>query len=287
MSDFTRSNSGISNSHLFFGADFTVYIEGGDSIGLDKVLAGSYTDKTHDMLFWNRVFSKYSDGTGKFKSVGSKSVLLQLANLIMDGKISNTYVAMDSEFDRVNKKTLTHSNILYTYGYSWENDTWSSDSIISIVDDLIAVDDDDIDQLTSSYNKFLTQASKYIWADAWLSKDKHCFFPKPKGYGKFINLPKKDLPSFNSQSASSHYHRLRLNYSTIYSFSKRSNQTKERLIYGHLLCLFSRKLIQSYLISTYDISNITDEMLKRFCISSSIKKMPTEMNKYYKSIFKK
>jgi len=127
---FRRTESGLSNSYLFFGVDAVVYLEGGSSLCRNDVNKGDYTDATHDIRFWQTVFSLYRpDKTFKFCSIGSKETVSSIAQDILDGKIVNVIAAMDRDFDHINHRLLISSNVIYTHGYSWENDAWNEMSL--------------------------------------------------------------------------------------------------------------------------------------------------------------
>jgi len=126
---FTRTNDGLSNAHIFHGVQAIVYVEGGspvqenDELGEEEMPFASMSD---DIRFWQSIFDTYLPGsTFLFRSLGGKPNLYDMASKISSGDIQNTIVAFDRDFDNI-CGTLIHSeNILYTYGYSWENDVWS------------------------------------------------------------------------------------------------------------------------------------------------------------------
>ena len=124
MSDilFQRSNSGLNNQHLFYGVDYVAYTEGGDSLSFEKVLNGEFNDSSIDKLFWEFIVKNYSNKSFKFKPIGSKSTLKLLLDKFMRDNISHNLICTDSEFDEVFNDKIDSDKIIYTYGYSWEND---------------------------------------------------------------------------------------------------------------------------------------------------------------------
>ncbi|MCP2075479.1 UNVERIFIED_ORG: hypothetical protein J2Y77_004915 [Pseudomonas lini] len=125
--NFTRTNSGLSNSAAFHGVDFIVYSEGGE---YDPELKCSKW--AIDTIFWGGVFSKYIPSLQyKFRPLGSKENVVPVAKKIAESKIANTIVVMDRDHDSHRGCVIKHPCVIYTYGYSWENDAWRADNLIS------------------------------------------------------------------------------------------------------------------------------------------------------------
>lgn len=126
--EFTRTDLGISNLALFYaGCDIIVFVEGGDpELSADEFCESVQMSHSIDCLFWNFVFKSFDKKSTKaqFIAVGGKNVAKDLAKRISEGKIANTIVAMDRDYDVINKTIFNHPKVLYTYGYSWENDLW-------------------------------------------------------------------------------------------------------------------------------------------------------------------
>lgn len=124
---FTRTNSGRSNLAAFLGVKYIIYSEGGE---FDKTLGKNRN--SIDAIFWKGVFSRFfPDLDCIFRPMGSKVNLLPFARDIKDSKISNSIVVMDRDHDHHRNCLIVHPSILYTYGYSWENDAWRAELIIS------------------------------------------------------------------------------------------------------------------------------------------------------------
>ena len=67
---FRRTNSGLSNQHLFHKVDIVVFVEGGNKqYNKTQVYAGSYNHETDDIIFWSKMFDQFVSGKKlKFKS---------------------------------------------------------------------------------------------------------------------------------------------------------------------------------------------------------------------------
>ncbi|MDR7377197.1 hypothetical protein J2X19_001876 [Rhodoferax ferrireducens] len=115
---FTRSQSGIRNTSLFFGVDRTVYVEG---TGVDQ-------------RFWQSVFSVFYKGplSFHFKSIGPRSAVMSYVEKIAKSEAANTIAIMDSDYEGLKFSKFDIPNIIYTFGYSFENDLFSIKQAIKI-----------------------------------------------------------------------------------------------------------------------------------------------------------
>jgi len=117
----SRTSSGLLALHRFYGCDFVVFVEGG--YAGDGEIHNDGDDDTPDTMFWQRMFKEFArNPTFYFKSMGSKSALLHYVKAILEDDIPTLVVCMDRDFDHVSDKLVMHPRILYTRGYSWEND---------------------------------------------------------------------------------------------------------------------------------------------------------------------
>lgn len=113
MTDVERSKSGQQNRPVFLDADFVCYVEGG----------GGTSDAAFDVTFWNHVFSSLRpDLRIHLAPRGGKPILEAIAQDIITKNIDKTLVAIDTDYDDFTGQKISDRRILYTYGYSWEND---------------------------------------------------------------------------------------------------------------------------------------------------------------------
>ncbi|WP_420346434.1 hypothetical protein [Pelagibius sp.] len=118
-----RTTGGLQSLHLFYDAEKVVFCEGGKSITYRDVMSGQGDSETCDTHFWATVIGTFVElNEVHFKSVGSKSTLEGIASDIISNNITSIIVCLDKDFDDFKKNMLEHSNVLYTHGYSWEND---------------------------------------------------------------------------------------------------------------------------------------------------------------------
>ncbi|THD39462.1 DUF4435 domain-containing protein [Enterobacteriaceae bacterium ML5] len=129
---FIRTNSGISNLAAFYGVDFIAFTEGGgSSFSMAEVMRGAFNKASVDIKFWSGLFSRYNfDKKVHFRALGSKTCSKELRALILDGSVRNIIVTCDSDLDDYFENKDQSPYILYTYGYSWENDVWHPDFVM-------------------------------------------------------------------------------------------------------------------------------------------------------------
>jgi hypothetical protein len=184
---FTRTLSGITNQHLFYRADAVVYVEGGSqSFSYQEICNGNSGTSSPDILYWQAIFRFYAPETKVvFKPAGSKGTLLKLANNITSGLISNTYVAMDQDFDRFRNTKIINEGIFYSWGYSWENDLLQDVVIKDAVFALCPIDrttheqkvEEKIEEVTL---KFIRNIRWFIFADILMSLANGGLFDRKK-----------------------------------------------------------------------------------------------------------
>ena len=189
---FRRTASGLSNLYLFFRVDAVVYLEGGRSLCRDDVDNGIYTDATHDIRFWQTVFGIYRPGKlFKFCSIGSKETVNSIAQDIVDGAIANVIVAMDRDFDHINDKLLISDNVIYTHGYSWENDAWNETSLREAFCALSGACKTKIQIESDIIGKYYKECAFYlkgsIRMDAVLSQHGYSFFDRDS-YMRYVKI---------------------------------------------------------------------------------------------------
>lgn len=130
-----RTRSGLQNSHLFYDVDYVVYVEGG-TLSRKEQDSGNHTGSL-DVTFWKTLFEWFSGSTTyKFKARGSKTQLLPIADDVEAHDTPNIVVAMDRDFDFHTGRLRKHPRIIYTRGYSWENDVWDLDGLLRIIENV-------------------------------------------------------------------------------------------------------------------------------------------------------
>lgn len=122
MSTFTRSNSGINNAHLFHGVDYVLYVEGRQA-----------ARNSPDHLFWSVCLRNWLPSKRvHVKPIGSKKNVKSIARNIISRDLKRTLAAMDRDYDNSSGFIIHDNRVLYTYGYSIENDLLCRRSIYKI-----------------------------------------------------------------------------------------------------------------------------------------------------------
>ena len=132
MTTFLRTEAGLSNEAMFFDVDYVVYVEGGEG---DKDF-----QTPPDEIFWNSIFASFRDTLKiKVKGQGGKSNLLDIAKKVSEAAVKNCIVCIDADYDRQIGRSIAHNNVLYTYGYSWENDVVCKDAILYAISNISTI----------------------------------------------------------------------------------------------------------------------------------------------------
>lgn len=164
---FTRTNSGLSNMALFHGVDMIVFTEGGGiSFPFTEVLKGKFNEISVDIKFWSGIFNTYGfDKKVEFRALGSKTATNKICDLLYEGKINNIVVARDSDLDDFTNNKVDSPFILYTKGYSWENDVYHKELVKDQVNSMIFsanLKAEYIDVIENSYAHFYSQALRLL-----------------------------------------------------------------------------------------------------------------------------
>ena len=111
MSDFEYSVDALNTKPLFYGARFTIYVEGDD-----------------DVLFWNTIFSTIENCKFHIEPLGGSNELDEYINKIQSNELE-AIAARDADYLAYTNKKVMHDRVVYTYGYSIENSLYTADSI--------------------------------------------------------------------------------------------------------------------------------------------------------------
>ena len=178
---FLRTRSGLSNRARFTRSDYTVYVEGGGGI------AGAGSS---DVNFWEDVLRiNRPDLKFTIRPHGGKPQLESIAIKVQAGEINNTIVAMDADYDALLGELIVHPNILYTYGYSWENDAFDSDNLAPALRRILkgeVVTSEHLEVVKQNFTKTLVDLNSWINADFWLRSMNSSLFPNLPA-GRFIS----------------------------------------------------------------------------------------------------
>ena len=137
--NFVRTNSGLSNQNKFYNSDYTAFTEGGrKSYTITQIESGEFNSTSIDIEFWrNTLLLHGCTKTIHFKAIGSKSSGEEITKRVISGNIKNTLIIKDRDLDSYLEKYIDHPKIIYTKGYSWENDVFTKNNVISVLKDYI------------------------------------------------------------------------------------------------------------------------------------------------------
>ena len=171
--------------HLFFGCDLVVFVEGGEPVSFDEAVAGKSSDSSIDVKFWERIFSVYSV-TKKcvFRALGSKPTLKLIAHDVSQAKISNVLVAMDRDHEPHLGDKIDFPKVLYTCGYSWENDAWTPHAIQALLESLLSsnqIKEDTKLKLRKMFIAFEDEIEQLVKADIILAQNGDSLIPRKSG----------------------------------------------------------------------------------------------------------
>lgn len=281
---FTRTSQGISNQHLFHDVDAIVFVEGGEKcFTKEEVDNGFFSDHSIDVMFWQNLFSEYHEPkTLKFKAVGSKTTVIKIAEDIVDNELVSVYAAMDKEFDEHLGNLISHKNVLYSFGYSWENDAWNENLIKVILKTLSAIEPDNA-IVDKTYNNFLRDIKFGVYADAYQFSKSLSFFPR-KGHLKCVNCAITSLPSLKKEEIETLISDKSLNKSTVYGYGARNQIDSKKHCYGHLFGDFCRHFITNYLRTECNLGTVDKEVIRRIVMNNFISTLCPSTSSYYRSL---
>lgn len=164
---FKRTLSGRSNLPAFLGVNFVIYTEGGE---FDKEKKQS--SHSIDAVFWKGFFSRFLPKFSyEIRPLGSKDNLLPHAQDVAASKVKNTIVAMDRDHDHHRLCLIDHPCVIYTYGYSWENDAWRAEAIISKLERISTkgINTDTAEAIRDKCRNFSLDFNRLIFVDVLCS----------------------------------------------------------------------------------------------------------------------
>ncbi len=290
---FRRTTSGLSNQHLFVDADAIVFLEGGESYSREAVELGHFSEISADIRFWKKIFSIYfPKGRLVFRSIGSKATVRSIALDLQNGEIENVIVAMDRDFDYMHGSQINCDNVLYSYGYSWENECWSEDAVVQAVVDMAGLSNTlfnsvkgEVGALFSSFESKIRQAVK---ADSLMIQNGYSFFNREQPE-RYINVLSDGRPEVCSGQ-------LKISFADSRKKLGRPIRRKTSLAnnplydcFGHLVACFSYRVLMYFLKYVYDLPTLAKHyasaaIVDKFALKLSTGSYP-DINEHYVASF--
>lgn len=180
---FTRSSDGLSNYNAFLKTDVIIFSEGGNlNNPIDDTECNIWSI---DSIFWKAVFKKYwPEKKIRIKSLGGKNNVLPYAKKIAFENSKNCVAVMDRDHDAHSNEIINHPRVIYTFGYSWENDAWRAGVLISALCELHPngkIPDDLITAIHDSYDVFFKRVNRLVFFDVLCSMQKLPGIPEDFG----------------------------------------------------------------------------------------------------------
>ncbi|MDC3741323.1 DUF4435 domain-containing protein [Pseudomonas syringae pv. syringae] len=193
----TRSAKGIANYKVLYRVDLVIYSEGGNA-ELLRSNPESYIYSI-DSEFWGALFEKIDPETKvRIKSLGSKNNVLPYADKISSGVLKDCVVVLDRDHDDHKGIMIDHPRVIYTRGYSWENDAWCSISVIkalSLKHPKRALGDDVVKSIELRYDSFAEAINRLVFVDVICSCQN--IEGIPGKFGEVVNVYGGVEPSVN------------------------------------------------------------------------------------------
>ncbi len=248
---FRRTRSGLSNFRLFVGSDAVVFLEGGVSFSREEIEKGFFASTSEDIRFWQSLFEIYLPNKNlQFRSIGSKETIKSIALDIETGDVTNVVVAMDRDFDHLLNRKIASKNVLYTYGYSWENDVWNESTLLAAFCSLIGhskADAADEHNIIKAYlNKFYCKLNRAVKIDALLIQNNDSLFIRSNA-NFYIAIERNGAPSINCSQLRKSLSdaRTRNHRPVVNEFGYETNAFND--CFGHLLASYFYRVL-AYLI---------------------------------------
>ena len=268
---------------MFYGCDYVVYTEGGDSLSLEKVLDGEFNNTSIDKLFWESIIQKHSNKSFKFKPIGSKSTLKLLLEKFITENISNNLICTDSEFDEIFNDKYDSNKVIYTYGYSWENDVWNKDLLVYLINQLTGCINE-TEEIENDFNLFLENIGQHVKCDAHFFKLESKYFPRPNGHQKLINCDSSNYPYIIDEQFQLIIGKLNIDIELNEKISNDfANLDVQRYCYGHFYNDFCKNYIKYFLKVKHKLNGIADDIIRRLAISNFNNYISNEVDQYYES----
>jgi hypothetical protein len=276
----TRTAAGISNEHLFYGSEATVYVEGGDSKRPAAV------DASVDILFWRGIFEAFAAGRQfHFKAKGGKQTLLQIVNQLENGAVKAVIVCLDRDLDHV-RGLRTVPGVIYTWGYSWENDVWSADVVEDVFYILCGVDRNQAEvraQIGEGLRHFSCALRWAVRADVLMAACGRAIVPR--GNFKCVIPPDRGWPTIDRTFLRSCVRAARAETSAvIHKLPSGMDVAVLQDVYGHLLGFFCYRMLAS-LMKTYCRESISRSNASALAINTNKCSMRPEVLHHYRQQF--
>lgn len=275
---FTRTHTGLSNQYLFWHVGAVIFVEGGeDAYSFSQIQAGLSGSQSVDVLFWQKLFLLFLPTKKfKFRTVGSKATIRQIATDIKLGKISHVYVAMDRDHDKIKGSLIVAPGILYTYGYSWENDVFIRNVIRELFVSMCPVSLDDINfdaEIDSFYDYFSRNIRWAVYADILLSHFRIPLLPR-KNPEWVIKTESDGRPAINREKIYDLIHKAKAKRHSRILIKKKISYSPCNDCFGHLISIYFYRVLIYMLKKHSKIPDLPKHYAYSAAIDQFIRQLP-------------
>lgn len=244
---FTRTPPGLSNQYLFWNVDAVIFVEGGEvQYSFSQIKAGLSGSQSIDILFWQRLFLFFlPTNKFKFRPVGSKATIRQIATYIRLGKVSHVYATMDRDHDNIKGSLIKAPGVLYTYGYSWENDVFNRKVLRELFVSMCFVSLNGINfdaEIDSFYDDFTRNMRWAVYADILLSHFNIPLFPR-RNPERIINAGPDGRPSINQAKIYDLINTAKAKRHSITSLNRKITCSPCNDCFGHLISIYFYRVL--------------------------------------------
>lgn len=160
----TRSLAGISNQHRFHNADVVLYCESDPE---------KPPEVSIDAGFWVKVLKAFAPELRvSVRRLGGKTNVLAIADALDGASGGNTICALDRDFDDIHRTDRNYPYVIYSYGYSVENDLCHLSVLSDAIDNSLPGDvdrDDLLEKIASKIGDIHLSIRRIVVADQILS----------------------------------------------------------------------------------------------------------------------
>lgn len=289
--NFMRTNTGMSNLHLFHGVDAVVFVEGGTTtLTVDQLSQGLYNSEASDIKYWQIVFRAFAaHKTFHFRAVGSKNTINEITDLIATSKVKHVLVARDRDFDHLTGALSAGPGIFSTFGYSWENDVWTAPIVFVTFKKFSSIPDKETEAqklIDSEFTKVCKKLRGCVRADAILSFNK--LEPIPRNdFLKVVRPNRGGPPTIPHDAVKTLVRERRLKTRPQRLLGPTTKQSTLRDCYGHLLESFGYHLLVHTLKKFCGFKTTPKELLVPAAIDSfaSALNLNQTLSTHYNAMF--
>jgi len=230
---FMRTSGGINAQKKFHKVDMTFHIEGKNVN--DK--PGIKTSDLCDYKYYKAILDHYlPEHRIKIKVLGCCRSVLDYHSIIKQKKLKNDIVIIDRDYNGIISSRINDYGVIYTYGYSWENDFWTEVLSTHVIAMLTAGNNDSVDR----YLKSIKRAAKRI---SLLSKINIC----SKSHGlTLFNIAKKGGSKGVALNFNNNFVLPSREFSRLTSAVKKSHQKESIISIYNKIKTIDNRLIQGH-----------------------------------------